>query len=340
MKIKTRLYLLPLLVAVGCLFLPRVFTEGMRGVAIGTLTPFWQRLVDLKAFFQSPFNRVSDPSSGLNFTKDQEMQQLLLENRVLKNELENLKGVVEQEYFIFNEMLRDPSLEINPSAVTAHEQEILDLFSLELMHIPARVLYRPLNTWNHSLWIDKGEADNRSLGRVVIAKNSPVVIGLAVVGVVDEVGLHSSRVRLITDSALNPSVRIKRGEWLLAKGELQGANHFNFRSNQTRLKGVGFNYDFEDEEGPARDLRTGEPLDAKQNVPQMPLIQINDLLITTGLDGVFPFGLEIGQVKRIYPLKEGDFAYDLEAESAVTDLNALTVVFVLPPLTLHLTKDP
>ena len=44
-------------------------------------------------------------------------------------------------------------------------------------------------------------------------------------------------------------------EMRLAKGELQGAE---YPSSPTLLRGVGFNYDFGDEEGPPRDLRNGQ----------------------------------------------------------------------------------
>ena len=43
----------------------------------------------------------------------------------------------------------------------------------------------------------------------------------------------------------------------LAKGELQGTGRPLWRSCGSLLKGTGFNYDFSDKEGPARDLRSG-----------------------------------------------------------------------------------
>jgi rod shape-determining protein MreC len=332
MRTKARTFLLPALLLLVCLSFPRTFTEGMRGTLVASFTPIWRYFVDFKLLAQAPFERISrDDRSDLVRTKDQEIRRLLLENQMLGNEVHRLQEIVEQEYKIFHEMLDAHSLQQVPhSSAARHEKEILRLFNLELMHMPARVIFRPVNAWNSSLWIDKGEADN--VTRKVIAKNSPVVIGTCVVGVVDEVGTHQSRVRLITDSGLNPSVRIKRGEHLLAKGELQGQSLPLWRSHQSFLKGVGFNYDFGDDEGPARDLRSGDSLDPEISLSTMPLVKLNDLLVTTGMDGVFPPGLEVGVVKRIYPLKEGDYTYSLEAQSSAGDLNALTIVFVLPPL--------
>ena len=77
--------------------------------------------------------------------------------------------------------------------------------------IPARVIFRSPGTWNSSLWINIGENTNGDYHRTLIAKNSPVLIGNSVVGVIDYVGKDQSRVRLITDSGLVPSVRVARG---------------------------------------------------------------------------------------------------------------------------------
>lgn len=303
---------------------------------VASCRPFWQELLHLKFFLGSPFYSLfSSDASDEVVTKDQEIQRLLLENQLLGNEISFLKEVVEHEHEILEHVLQDPlaiAHTIPKDTMTRHQKEALALFELKLIHTPARVIFRPVNAWNSSLWVDKGEEDNQALGRAVIQKNSPVVVGTSIVGVIDYVGQNQSRVRLITDSGLNPSVRVKRGAWLLAKGELRGEAEPLARSHRSKILGVGFNYDFDDQEGPARDLRTGEPLEKNSKYPTQGLIQLNDLLVTTGMDGVFPPGLEAGVVKKIKTLKEGDYAWDLEAESTAGDLNALMVVFILPPL--------
>lgn len=228
-------------------------------------------------------------SLGSSSAHEEQIKGLELENQLLKNEIVYLKELVDVEKKV-------------PSS------------------IPAKVIFRPINAWNSSFWIDKGERDNQVQNQCVIGKNSPVVVGTVVVGVVDFVGERQSRVRLITDAHLNLSVRIKRGSLLLAKGELVGKSSSHLRSHRPLLKGVGFNYDFADENGPARDLRTGD------------LIQVNDLLVTTGMDGVFPPNLEVAVVKAIPPLKEGDYSYSLEAESLLKNFNSIMLVFILPPL--------
>ena len=117
----------------------------------------------------------------------------------------------------------------------------------------------------------------------------------------------------------------------LAKGELHGSSAPLWRSRQQKLKGVGFNYDYEDEEGPARDLRTGEPLNKQDALPEI-LLKEGDLLVTTGMDGVFPEGFHVAIVETVKPLEEGAISYDLEAKSLIENFDEIHKVSVLAPL--------
>ncbi|MDB6082087.1 MAG: hypothetical protein JWO53_1359 [Chlamydiia bacterium] len=248
------------------------------------------------------------------------------------------------------------------------------------------VLYRSVHTWNSSLWIDLGDNDNPLEGAPLIAKNSPVLSGDSVVGVIDFVGKRSSLVRLITDSGLTPSVRVQRGvvdnkkiisaittlsdyasnekasfstedekkaffilldtltqnlqgkgntaPEFLAKGEIQGHGEPLWRTPGQFLRGIGFNYDFKDSYGPARDLRTGEPIDPENEYTpreKTPLIQVGDTLVTSGMDGIFPEGLQVAKVHSILPLREGAYSYELRALPTAGDLMDLKSVIVLPP---------
>jgi len=121
----------------------------------------------------------------------------------------------------------------------------------------------------------------------------------------------------------------------LAKGEIAGGSYPLWRCYQNTLKGIGFNYDYPDEEGPARDLRTGKAVGQENFSFEKPLIQTGDLLITTGMDGVFPAGLHVGVVFHVNDLEDGDYAYSLEA-STTEDLNELRYLFVLPPISEEL----
>ncbi len=116
----------------------------------------------------------------------------------------------------------------------------------------------------------------------------------------------------------------------MAKGELRGSRLPLWRREGATLHGVGFNYDFADDEGPARDLRTGKVLGSR-DTEAISLLQPGDVLVTTGLDGVLPPGLRVAQVSVVHPLREGDYFYELEARPTAGDLNDLSLVSVLPP---------
>lgn len=214
-----------------------------------------------------------------------EEERLRLENHLLKNRLSEL------------ELLLD-------------SKEPIDA-------LPARVISRAVSNWNSTFWINVGERDNERLGRVVVTKDSPVVVGDALVGVVEFVDTKRSRVRLITDPDLKVAVRALREGEKLAKGELHGGAEVLWRARGTQLLGEGFNYDFQDEEGVARELRAS-------------ILKVNDRLVTTGMDGVFPKGLVVATVTKVYPLREGDYTYTLEATPVLSSLEELKLVYVLP----------
>ena len=250
------------------------------------------------------------------------------------------------------------------------------LASAPLQPLTAKVIFRTYGSWSSSLWIDKGSSDNHE-GVPLLAKNSPVLSGDSVVGIIDYVGKHVSLVRLITDSGMYPAVRVARQSHYndvlqkvatlleskelsfekaeektafvyllgklqketeeavyLAKGELQGHSEPVWRSPGKLLQGIGFNYDWKDDEGPARDLRTGEPQDPDKEYTSrqaVPLIQRHDLLVTTGFDGLFPAGLKVATVESILPLKEGDYAYEMRARPTAENMLDLEYVSILSP---------
>jgi rod shape-determining protein MreC len=195
-------------------------------------------------------------------------------------------------------------------------------------HLLVKVIFRSPTSWGSSLWINAGSDSNTSL----LQTNSPVVLGDSLVGVVDYVGKKQSRVRLITDSGLTPAVRAVRDFTFLAKGELQGSSEPLWRGKKNTLKGIGFNYDFPDHEGPARDLRTGEIRGPSSKTETVPIIKLNDLLLTTGMDGVFPAGLRVATVSKVEPLKEGAYTYTIEAAPTAEHLDNLDYLFILPPV--------
>ncbi|MGM0440270.1 MAG: rod shape-determining protein MreC [Chlamydiota bacterium] len=375
-------YYLILIVVVGALLsFPGQFSKDLRFWTVERLALLWK---PLEKYQHSSFKGWSwlFKSQNESYSKfHDENQRLRLENSLLHEELVNAKQFFNDERFLQYQIARLEELRSarGRGAASRHYKALLELLDYQIEALPARVVYRDPSSWSSSVWIGLGKEDNLS-GKVLIGKDSPVVMGASLVGVVDYVGQHQSRVRLITDSGLNPAVRAVRGDlqksWLteqievilqelqeknsflddsdqtllvdilerwqhnlapeggthyLAKGIVQGGSSPLWRSAGQELKGVGFNYDYSDEYGSARDLRSGRPFNNLVSGEAVPIIQQGDLLVTTGLDGVFPPGLRVAKVAKVYPLQEGSYSYDLKAVPTATNLNNLSLVYVLPP---------
>lgn len=356
---------------------PKTSSEKVQGVVFQFLYPFLDRLSSLKNGSFLLLGQCSLKPSQENELSPfrEEFEWLQLQNEQLKIEVAKLKELYQQEH-ILNLQLAN----FHPSK-SYDEKKIQRILADQLEALSAKVIYRSPVSWNSSLWINVGRADNDAFGKEIISKNSPVLARNALIGVVDYVGRNQSRVRLITDPGLTPSVRALRGQeqnnrllehvvyllenikyldelfgtpkegqafiqtlqklksnfqessqtWHLAKGELHGNGKPLWRSRGNLLRGIGFNYDFADEYGPARDLRSGKAIGINNSqVSALPLIKVHDLLVTTGMDGVFPPGLRVAEVLKIEMLKEGDYFYELEAKPAAGNLDDISFVFVIP----------
>lgn len=315
-------YFLLLAALVLVLIVPLNYINPVSSSLIGLLTPLWKRFHSIHA--------VSSKEKA-------EIEKLQQENYFLTAQLEVLKQAL--------------LLESNQKPLPNES----------LQKIGARVVYRDPASWGACCWIDVGSKANPPNHKEIVAKNSPVVVGSVLVGVIDFVDETRSRVRLVTSRSVTPSVRAVRGGLqveelkksfhlfydkakpfkipgleelsrlimglspnppiFLGKGELRGSSYPLWRSKKVRLQGIGFNYDFPDEEGAARPISSSPPL-----------VQEGDILMTTGMDGIFPKGLKVAHVTRVYPLREGACSFDLEAQSMIADLDDLNFVAVLPPI--------
>lgn len=372
-KISYKPYLLLIVFFFFVMSLPKTTSEKMRSMAVCSLSPVLKGIfVATKVFKGAPH------AESVN-----EIQRLTQENHLLRTQLQSVKQWLVHEERMQKEIERYKlCLQTSPDEdfFKRRIQELAHLLELQAYSVPAQVIFREPASWSSTLWINAGEKNNTRLGKQIISVNSPVVLGTTVVGIVEYVGSSQSRVRLITDARLTPSVRAVRGgeqnlavlehldalifslerrqdlfssdaerttlaqtllrlkaslqtqskSLYLAKGELRGTSNPLWRSRSQILKGVGFNYDFPDQEGPARDLRTGLPYGQKGGL--IPLLLPGDLLVTTGLDGVFPQGLHVATVSSIQTLKEGASSYEIEAVVAAGDLEEIAHVFVLPSL--------
>jgi rod shape-determining protein MreC len=374
-KIPHLSYLFIVAALLAILSLPQSFTTSLRGNTISSFSSLWSFLEDTKG-------SAALSESTLDVALLQELEYLRRENTYLTTKIQQFQDFYHYDTFLERKLDELAFLDAHDAAelrdvVQHHYQETCNLLKVHMYALPANVIFRDNAFWNNSLWVDVGYDDNIHLDRPVVEKNSPVVVGDAVVGVIDYVGRRQSRVKLITDSGLTPSVRVSRGlqqdltlqrhieavveamatyddiavseefiqglqnfkagvissvrEYRLAKGELRGSVQSLKRSQDLMLRGVGFNYDYADEYGPARELRSGVPLSDDDTVPTLPLIQDNDLLVTTGMDGVFPEGLHVATITKVYPLEEGNYTYDIEARPVIEDFNGLSTLFILPP---------
>jgi len=195
MKRKTyRPYLLLGLFLFGLFHLPGAWEEGLRASSVTLASTFWVGIGDKSA-----------PESTLK-----------LENLLLKKQNENLRKRLLSDERIDRQFKKLRTLEtFNEKKSEAFYKRRRDaaetLLNMELRSLYSKVMYRDPTSWNSSLWIDVGERDNEALGETIVAKNSPVLKGPHLIGVVECVGKSKSRIRLLTDSALVPSVRVARG---------------------------------------------------------------------------------------------------------------------------------
>lgn len=372
----------------SALSFPDRISGKWRRIAVSSLAPSWHFCEKVK--IQGMFFAASSAFPRSETEKYmKEMEDLKRTNRALSDQMENIRQWILSEDRIEEQLGRirflDPLEKIEEWREYCQRRrgQMASLLKRQLKAVPAQVIYRDPASWSSFVWLDVGEKVNRTLQEAVIAKNSPVVIGSTLVGVVEEVGEKQCKVRLITDANLCPAVRAARGEGqdlllleqlegtlqllqtrrdlfssqeeeriafgviqatlerlkssqttsYLAKGELQGSSLPLWRARGQKLKGVGFNYDFADEEGPARDLRTGEILSEKDGRKKsLPLLKEGDLLITSGLDGVFPAGLEVAVISKVHRLREGASSYEIEAIALAENFSELSSVFILPPI--------
>lgn len=361
MRKKSRLpYLCLFCVLLILMSRPKATAERIQGIIVATFAPLWQWETKTKA-------------------DNEDLQKLRIENQLLKNEVNRNQELLKEAFYLKKEL---QNLYSPGNVIQSHLKELAHLLKRRLEAVPARVIFRASGSWNSFLWIDVGLSTNEALGQQIVAKNSPVVMGNSLVGVIDYVGKNQARVRLITDGELFPAVRSVRGHpqamrlvetinilldnlneheslfttaqekdflfqqleklqsaltrqqetLYLAKGELQGCSVPHQRSHGNLLKGIGFNCDYADHKGPARDLRTGIPYETKEIASEpIALLKVHDILATSGMDGIFPEGLQVAEIVKVEPLEEGSYYYELQARPTAGNLDSLSLVFVMAP---------
>ena len=333
--------------------LPQSATEKMRDGVVGALAPAWN------------FFTQGSP---------QAIERLQQEHQTLKSQMESMRA-----WLLFDKWIEEQSQRL-ATLVKKNEQdpfwkefyrrrseELCLTLEMEMLSLPAKVIYREPASWSSSVWINIGEKANQKLGKTVVAKNSPVLVGKSIVGVVEHVGSSQSRVRLITDSGLVPSVRALRGETQnkalledvdeLING-LKGREELYTKDVASALQGLKNKLAQEreittspKESSTGRRAHSGVRatkflkasdsimiLPMRKALPrplrseELPLLKVGDLLVTTGMDRIFPAGFWVATVSNVHVLREGACAYEIEANATAGNLDDLTHVTVLPPV--------
>lgn len=334
---------LPFLLVFWTLFsFPKENYDKLRAKCIALAAPSWQIL------------------SGNKEREENSLRVLQMENATLQYQVKRLCQLLLFEA----QVSQTKQLQTSDPYWEQRLPYLIEVIEKQMQGLPGRVIFREASLWNSSLWLNIGEKDNRALGREIVAKNSPVLLGNVLVGVVEQVEKQRCRVRLITDAALAPSVCILRGDEqnrilmkqieelivqlemrnelsiaaplitglqqmqkqlqtkcptrCLARGTLQGASYSKWRTRTPMLKGSGFHYPVALEKQEVEETKLG-------------LVQVGDLLVTSGIDGIFPSDLPIATVSAVFPIREGRCTYEIEALSLAGNFDELTELFVLPP---------
>lgn len=359
-RLAYRKYLLIAAVLFLLLSLPLVFVEGFRTRLVGSLAFSWRKASSLKKGENSEISRLEGENYLLRIeigklrTLLEQQAKLQLIGEELKRcdsfcrryeEMHYLQGLLSQ-VIPARVIYRDPGSFSSSMWVGVGEEtnRLLDC-SIIQKNSPVIVGSSVVGAIDY---VGKKQSRVRLITDMALKPAVRAVRGhpqnIALIEAIDPILRHlnarkdlplsfEARNKLIKDlDTLKANINRDLEGWYLAKGILQGAGTPMWRSVNHTLRGIGFNYDFGDVEGPARELISGKPVDGNPSYPAMPIIQENDLLVTTGMDGIFPPGLRVAEVTKIYPLREGAYTYEIEASPVAGNLESLQTVFIIPSI--------
>lgn len=209
-----------------------------------------------------------------------------------------LRGVAEE-----NERLRLEIARLQAELVEAREHELeyerlarlLKVAKgIDAPKIAAKIVGRPLGGWQGLVIIDKGERDG-VFPEMPVVTYTPRGPGALVGQVVASVA-HYAKVLLITDPSSAVDVFIQRSR---QRGLLRGQ---------------------------------GENRCILDYVPAEADVREKDIVVTSGLDGIYPKGILVGQVVKIYPGREKGLFRLVEVVPAapLRDLEEVLVILKRP----------
>jgi rod shape-determining protein MreC len=156
--------------------------------------------------------------------------------------------------------------------------------------IVAEVIGIDASTWFRTINVNQGEERGVQL-------NSPVVAPGGLVGRVISVGPRVSQVQLLTDRECSVGA-------ILSRTRIRGI--VNGSGEQTSATGLTLNY-----------------------VSNLEDVSEGDLIVTSGMDGIYHKGIAIGRVGSV---RNGPRLFKLITVEPAANLNRLEEVFILPPV--------
>ncbi|MDR2864912.1 MAG: rod shape-determining protein MreC [Spirochaetaceae bacterium] len=212
------------------------------------------------------------------------------------NSIQELATLREEYKELVDKMTRYEQLERNAAEIRAENNRLREQLDfsriLEYKHIPAEIIGRDPDNLFSALVINKGKAHGISKDMPVIAYQNGME---ALVGKVLYVGQLESLVIPLYDSRSYVASRFAQGRY---EGITEGQG------------------------------RSDKPL-VVQSVDKKARYHINkgDLVVTSGMGGVYPSGITIGRVSGIF-FKEDETSFETELESAIS-FSKLEYVFVI-----------
>lgn len=222
---------------------------------------------DITAFVGRSFSKPAD-SVMTAFNSVEEIQHTFEENQVLKREI---KKIYEKDAEIAN--LREENKQLQA------ELGVSDTLS-EYQTVAANVISRNPDQWIENLIIDVGSDDG-------VNETMPVMNQNGLIGIISEANASSSKVTLITNvdessNRVSAQINIKDRP---ASSEENDNDDANKNSNAV----YGIISEYREETGDLVMTQVTSDLD----------IQEGNIVTTSGLGGLFPSGLVIGEVREV-----------------------------------------
>ncbi|MCE5203690.1 MAG: rod shape-determining protein MreC [Actinomycetia bacterium] len=219
-----------------------------------------------------PFEAVGDWIAGFGVSRS-EVEQLRQQNAQMRAQLAQLEEERKQYERI-------------SSLVQFAEQR-------KFTQLGARVIGRPTSNWEGVITIDRGTADGVEPGMAVIAAQG-------LVGQIDTVSAHASRVRLVTDEQSGVAAMIQRTRAVgVVNGSIDRTLHMDF-------------------------------------VDKAKLPKVGDVVMTSGLGGVYPKGIVIGDVIDV-DARRADLFPRITVASRVPITELEEVLVLLGPVSVEST---